>query len=148
MDCGYADLGGEFSHTSIVQQNCMTLVENMNIDWSSLTGGGVLTSEDAQLIHAEQSLQARNYLLLKLLTRKSKQTFDKFVEIVRRQQTHIDTLLVAGVEGIVNHSVLCRMNWEWAKCRQHNIAGYSKVTAVHVCISVKTKFSDKIYYNC
>jgi len=81
----------------------MFLVENLSMDWSTLTADdGLLSSGDAQLIQAEQSLQARNYLLLKLLAGKPKDTFDAFIEIVRRQQTHIYILLVTGVEGTID----------------------------------------------
>lgn len=102
MVCGlvWSD-GDELSHASLIQRNCMFLVENLNVDLSALIKAGVLLPGDAQTIEAEKSSHARNYLLLKLLTGKSKDAFDRFLEHLRREQMHVYISLIAAVEGTV-----------------------------------------------
>jgi len=75
----------EFAHEPIIHRHCMYLVENLKVDLSKLVELRVISSEEAHDVEVEQSAQARNYMILKLLLlRKSDdEPDDRFIKFRR-----------------------------------------------------------------
>ena len=83
----------EFGHVRIIQKYCMFLVENLELDLSTLRDLEAIQDAEVVEIKQERSPNAQNYRLLKLLCR-SKDRFDNFHKfLIMTGQTDIARII-------------------------------------------------------
>jgi len=72
-------------HELVIALHYSFLVENLELNLSTMVDGAVLLPVEAKSVEAELSLYARNVLLLRLLVSKSSDLFIKFLKLLRQQ---------------------------------------------------------------
>jgi len=80
----YLDFGGILAHTGIIRDHYVFLVESLDAKHSGLVSelysAGVLSKEERDNISCEMTSFAQNERLLLMLSRKTKNHFDEFLD--------------------------------------------------------------------
>ena len=87
-----SDFDGRFAHTQTLQHHYLFLVDNLDAKHSELLGelyqAGVLSREELDIITAEVTSFSQNEKFLSMLSRKSMEQFDKFLDALDKTGQH------------------------------------------------------------
>ena len=89
-----SDFDARFAHTRIISEHYVFLVEHLDAKHSGLVGelyqAEVLSQEERDIINAEVISFTQNEKLLSMLSRKTKDQFDKFLDALDKTgQQHV-----------------------------------------------------------
>jgi len=101
------DFDNSFVHTQTIRQHYVFLVDSLNAKHSGLVGelyqAEVLSREERDAVSSELITFTQNEKLLSMLSRKTKDQFDKFLDaLVKTGQQHVHNH-IAGIQR-----TLCR----------------------------------------
>ena len=100
------DFDDRFDHTRIIREHYVFLVDNLDAKHSGLVGelyqAEVLTNEDRDTISCEVISFRQNEKLLSILSRKTKDQFDKFLDALDNTgQRHVRNK-ITGRQGLLS----------------------------------------------
>jgi len=100
----------KFVHTQVIRQHYVFLVDTLDAKSSGLVGelyqAGVLSREERDSVSSEVISFTQNEKLLSVLSRKTKDQFDKFLDaLVETGQQHVRNHITGRQRQL--HSILC-----------------------------------------
>jgi len=98
-----SDFDDKCAHTEKIRQHYVFLVDSLDAKYSGLVGelyqAGVLSREERDVVNSDVTLFTQNEKLLSVLSRKTSDQFDKFLDALDRTgQRHVHNRII-GRQG-------------------------------------------------
>jgi len=103
-----SDFDDKFDHTGKIREQYVFLVDTLDAKYSGLVGelyqAGVLSREERDIINSDVMMFTQNEKLLSMLSRKTNDQFEKFLDALDKTgQPHVHNRII----GLQGHLICC-----------------------------------------